>query len=345
MSLASIFSASTLLRESSDSSIKTFQVSTDVDFYTEAMGFVMESNQAYFNNACILYKSILESKNDPHVIHEGFSDFIDWIRKIIKKAIDFVKRLFDKFVLFLNKLVKTDSYIKKHKDKLSKFTSDDNFDYTGYQFTIKTDLPKINDLKTELEKNDFKAAISSKEMDKEYNKLVATLEGDYYDNMRGKLLGTNQSISETDFDKELFSVFRNGTTDTTEFTIDKATVDQCLKELEDTKALKDSIESSKKRLIETLSKLETSFSKGVGILNSQGSYNVTIPPDQETSATVGANDIHIVDLFVKAKATQVKKVSDICVMVYAAKLNAVKDRYKQNKDIVYKALSKVVKVF
>ena len=48
-----------------------------------------------------------------------------------------------------------------------------------------------------------------------------------------------------------------------------------------------------------------------------------------------------IDMYMKAKVTQVQQMSSIHTMAFSAKLQAAKDCFVQNKSILYKALSKI----
>ena len=48
-----------------------------------------------------------------------------------------------------------------------------------------------------------------------------------------------------------------------------------------------------------------------------------------------------IDMYMKAKVTQVQQMSSIHTMAFSAKLQAAKDCFVQNKSMLYKALSKI----
>ena len=49
-----------------------------------------------------------------------------------------------------------------------------------------------------------------------------------------------------------------------------------------------------------------------------------------------------IDLFIKAKVSQVQMLSTIHSQVFSAKLEAAKDEFNQNRTILYRALYKVL---
>jgi hypothetical protein len=113
-------------------------------FVQEGYNFALEAN-AYFNQAeKEFYTKILGSYGDDNIINESFSDFFASIKKIIKKFIDWIKKIFKQFAAKLAGLVGSEKYIKKHKNLVNQFSSEDEFEYQGYKFTNidAHDIPK-----------------------------------------------------------------------------------------------------------------------------------------------------------------------------------------------------------
>ena len=63
----------------------------------------------------------MEANNDEEVIHEAFSDFTSKVKEIIQKFLNFIKSVFNKFIISMNKLIKSDKYLKDHKKEFSNF--------------------------------------------------------------------------------------------------------------------------------------------------------------------------------------------------------------------------------
>ena len=113
-------------------------------FIQEGYDAILEMNAMYCNAEKEFYTRILGSYGDDKIINEGFSNFFDSIKKIIKKFIEWIKKVFKEFAAKLAALVGSEKYIKKHKDLFNKFSSEDEFEYQGYKFTHVTedDYPK-----------------------------------------------------------------------------------------------------------------------------------------------------------------------------------------------------------
>ena len=69
---------------------------------------------------------------------------------------------------------------------------------------------------------------------------------------------------------------------------------------------------------------------------------VSVKNIQISGKTSAAEIRSTIDLFVKAKVSQVQMLSNIHSQVFSAKLEAAKDEFIQNKTILYRALYKVL---
>ena len=104
-------------------------------YMSMAYDYIAESTEFYYGLNKKFYKTVLESYGDFDIINEAFDGFIDKVKEIIKKFLEFIKRIFNEFIARLNGLVKSEKYLKNHLKDLNKFTSDHEFDITGYEFT------------------------------------------------------------------------------------------------------------------------------------------------------------------------------------------------------------------
>ena len=136
------------------------------------------------------------------------------VQDIINKFIKFLKKIVDKFVITIMKLVKSDNYIKKHKDYFNQIQSDIAFEFKGYEYTFSPSVPLPdaalgfnNSLFDGLYGNDKRSLTVSSVRDS-INSM--DLEDDY-NNFRGKVIGKDgESIYISEFSEELYKVYRNG---------------------------------------------------------------------------------------------------------------------------------------
>ena len=114
-------------------------------FMSMAYDYITESTIFYDNLNKKFYKTVLESQGDFYIINEAFEGFIDKVKEIIKKFLEFIKRVFNEFIARLNGMFKSEKYLKKNMKEFNKFTSDHEFDMEVYEFKNleNKDVPKF----------------------------------------------------------------------------------------------------------------------------------------------------------------------------------------------------------
>ena len=120
--------------------IATPKESENYSFMPETYRFLESYNREYNNTLKTFYRNILESNNSQELITESFDSFFDKVHEIIKKFIEFIKKIFAKFVTKMHQLFKSESYLRKHEKEFAKFTNDDKFTIHGYKFTCLNDI-------------------------------------------------------------------------------------------------------------------------------------------------------------------------------------------------------------
>ena len=104
-------------------------------FVQEGYDAILEMNAFYCNAEKEFYTKVMGSYGDSNIINESFSDFFNKIKDIIKKFIEWIKKVFKEFVAKLAALVGSEKYIKKNAKLLNKFGSEDEFEFQGYKYT------------------------------------------------------------------------------------------------------------------------------------------------------------------------------------------------------------------
>jgi hypothetical protein len=84
-------------------------------YTAQVVSFINECRSETTEKKISFYKSLNEATSERAVL-ESFSDFFAGVRDVINKFIKFLKKIVDKFIVTIMKLVKSDNYIKKHKD-------------------------------------------------------------------------------------------------------------------------------------------------------------------------------------------------------------------------------------
>lgn len=365
--------ANTALEELTECHYKKSFMSMAYDYIAESTTFYYELNKNF-------YKTVLESYGDFYVINEAFEGFIDKVKEIIKKFLEFIKRVFNEFIARLNGMFRSEKYLKKHLKDLNKFNSDHEFEYSGYEFKhirdSKPDVLVYNlvmgsavPIASGSVSRSGDGADLGKNIKDAYDKFKDELNEDYYDKVRGHLIDANGGVTASDFPDELFAYFRDDSSDRTEFTVDSSRVTKAKTEFENYQDLRKGIERSKKdiereyedtrkaleKVIHVSGKqvdLSTSNRMAAMALGIDGAEEgdksrdldneVSVKNIQISGKTSAAEIRSTIDLFVKAKVSQVQMLSNIHSQVFSAKLEAAKDEFIQNKTILYRALYKVL---
>ena len=110
-------------------------------FVQEGYQFLMEYNAEYYGALKKFYSDVALSEGSEYIIHESFGGIWSTIKKLIRKFIDFIKRCFLKLSEKLHSLFKAEKYIKKHKDLIYKFDTEDEFQVKGYTYTFENEVP------------------------------------------------------------------------------------------------------------------------------------------------------------------------------------------------------------
>lgn len=315
-----------------------------LEFLTECKKEVNDANKTF-------YKSLLESGNNHIIVHESFSDFFQVIKNVIMKVINFVKSIFKRFITKLNSLVKREKYLKNHKDDFNKFSSKNEFKFDGYKFTIIPTVPVLNtitDYSKSLEYiNTSVEAVNldeaKKQLQAKYDAFMKDLDDTIYDTARAECIASEEpAIYENEYAKVLFALFRDEQATKEEMEVTASNIMEYYSRFDDFKKTETSIKKDKDRIekeYETLKKqVEAAVKK-----TADGS-SITINGADGTKGNpfvVDRDMLGIMDLFIKAKANQIQNLSNIHLLAFGAKLDAVRDCFQQDKTVLYRALSKV----
>ena len=364
-----VFSADMLLSENYESPTKMENISTiEESYFNTALSYVNEMSRDYSNANKVFYKAVLEANNDDEVIHEAFSDFTSKVKEIIQKFLNFIKSVFNKFIIAMNKLIKSDKYLKDHKKEFSNFSPEHEFEMNIYNYTKLDDdnFPAINaydtymnNLKSYTLKTDSSKSITS---DSLYDRLsdiytdIVENSNDWYDLFRGEVLGkSGESYSSSEFEKELHDIFRDDSSTKTKETITFGIVNQSLerflaydKTIKHVKKLKDDLEKQYKSIKDNLKNLDImDFTNNKSVFSS-------IFTDYDTSSSEIMNlnlansdkardkDIRSkMDNINKVRISRIEGMCNIHSLAFTKKLDAIKEAYNQDKKLLYVALKKM----
>ena len=345
---------------------ENYSISTNVEirsveesYFLTSLEFCKSINEEFNETNKIFYRALLESNDDMEIITESFSDFFEKVKEIIKKFIEFIKNLFAKFNTALHSLVNSDKYLKKHEKDFNRFSDYYGFEMDLFNFTIDPDIPlaiaatKYTDKVAELEtiistdQNGLLAGIgndNNKVLEKlkdKYNTMIQNVE-DEYDEFRQQVIKASTPISAGEFANELFEIFRDGDSATFKTTVDTAMVNESLLRFKtydkSLKIAKKNQTQMEKDYREVEKKLESAFKE---VTESDANY-ITIDGGSKRLASTPEIKRQL-EIIAKAEANKVSQYSSIHTLAFSAKLDAITDCYKQDKKLLYKALSQINK--
>ena len=327
----------------------------DECYFATAVNFIKEANQNIVDAKKDLYKSISEA-TDQYVVLESFSDFFSKINDIINKFIQFIKSLVARFITHIQKLIKSDKYINSHKKEFDKFKDTDKFTMNGYTYTFDPNIPAAA-ASVNFNKDLFEDLYnSSKDFDfsvEGINVAIANMNNnEVYDEFRGNVLQKGYDISIGEWDTELFKVFRNDDLDTSEIEVDSTLVHKTLNRFAAFNSYKKQVEADQKRIqndYENVKKQVKEIVRGNGNLN-MSAFIERMPQDMKTDikrnnytnqGIITGDLMYKLDLYTKIKVDQITEFSNIHTLAFSAKLDALKESYKQDRALLYTALLKV----
>lgn len=355
-------------------SMTTMETEDTCSFMEDAYQFVLYNTHELNEANKEFYKNILESGDNQDIINESFDGFFNKAKEIIKKFIEFIKKIFNKFIAKINSLFKSEKYLIKHKNDFAKFnTSTDEFSFKGYNFTnlYEGDIPKSNALSAWSDGTDFtmnglnvvndgdgSAETALTDITNKYDKYTDSLD-DFYDKFRGEVLGLDYDVSPSDFDEECRQVFRDGTKDVTSISVDSTYVSSTYTRFSNYEDLKKCVEKTKQKMEQDYHRLEDVLSKALKTSKVGSAVTYSFNPSSSNTYASGelgkyndsgegitnkASTTEIntkIDMYLKAKITQIQQMSSIHSVAFAAKLTAAKDCMLQDKAVLYKALAKI----
>lgn len=343
-----------ILNESLDTSrLSSIDTSFNESYFIETLNYIREANNEYRLSKQVLYKSILESNNDNQIITESFNDFISKAIAIIKRFIEFIKSIFNKFITALNGAIKSDKYLIKNKKSFDSF--DDNkhgFNMECFTFTFDAMVPLLNaEFSFDKEFADM-YQVNTKDPEtlidgitKIQNSFVEKLQNGWYDQFRQKVISADYPISSGDFANELFAVYRNGQSTTTTESIKDLDIKLAYNRF----ASHDNFTKMIKKDKDNVTKQYTSIKDKISLLsNKSNSLDYSELVKKFIKSDYDGDNIPItpellakIELFIKAKSDQVVEMSNIHALAFTAKLDAIKSCYIQDKTLLYKALYRI----
>ena len=324
-------------------------------YFLEGLNFLSQLRKEKTVQEAKLYRVMAEAGNNLWVVHEGFGDFFQWVKDFIKKVINFFKRLLAKFWVRINSLFGRDKYIENNKDQLREFGSEHEFDIKGYKFTIKDGIPTldpINEIEDTLSKLIADADPNSN--DKSYKiKKKNDLKQAYIDfqedkdklnKERGSILGENGPIDDSDWKDALFEKFRDGDREKITITVTSSVVTESLTNFTNYDKMKSKTEKQRDNVEKAYNRIQKKFDELAEKAKNLAGENVSVSDfvDDNASERADEDKIFTISAFARDISNHLEEISNLHVMAFTAKLDAIKDRYHQDKSIIYGAFKKIL---
>lgn len=322
-------------------------------YFVEAMEFLTSLNEEMVEGDRSLYAALCESNGNDALINEAFSEWYDYVKKIIAKVLDFLKAILNKFLVGINMMIKRESYLKAHEKDIMKFDDDNHkFNMKVFNFTFDNACPSSTVLTTyEKSLEGIQSMLTDRSTDKDtkvdvgtaYDNYIDSLNGDYYDEIRAKVMGLPQGsfVDSADYASELFKIFRDGDDTKEEKEILHADVTKSLSCFKSYETIKN--QTTKQR--NTIEKEYKAIEKAIDTASKKDKNGLSfagVRGGEKTKYTLAQDAAAKYDMFIKAKANEIHEISNIHTLAFGAKLDALKDCFNQDKTILYKALYRVL---
>jgi len=291
---------------------------------------------------------LMESGAEPDIIMEGALDIFKTIADGIKKFIERVKEFFKKILTYINagteELDKLAAKVKEHiNDKDIDFTID------GYKFTV---VDKKGPDTTEFQRivseyNDDMANLKELKDADVKKKLTDWLSESNLDKLRGTVLGTGNSIDESEYLDTIRQYYRDGEESTSEITVDKAYVNNIISGSKKLEEVKKSAIKDRDTLITLLSKTEAFFNKSLPMVYKGNDLKANVAKidvsdnkfsKEDDYRSVGDSQTKIITTYASIKSRQVNKIASMINLVAAERVNALRDQVKQERTILKRCL-------
>lgn len=330
------------------------KVNMDECYFSSSIKVIKKMNEAFTNYKIAMYKTLSFAESNQMLL-ESFTDYYVQAESIISDAIKFLENKMESFFNTMEAFIAENKAIIEHKKALLeeiKHYQDDSREL--HTFTIDNNTPNIGALENfnaSLFEELFKPQITDFNAESISRTVGATELEEDYKRFRSNILNlADENISEQEFARALYRVFRNNNgmedANITEVEIKNMAevwfgfneIKSSLKE--DLNAIKNSYEAILKK-ISTISKNNSGLSIGAFTSLLPGDVGVEKIDGHDidkSGAMMSSNMMLELDVYCKAKLDQLHKYTDIILMAMTAKMDAIKDMYMEYRACLYDAI-------
>ena len=314
-------------------------------YFNSCLDFLLECQNELLTNRRDFYKTVLEAgEENPYVINEAFNDIAQKIKNIIKKILAYIESIIKRFITAISKFVSSDKTIIKMKNQISKFPNNESFTISGYNYTLKEEIPAVDI--TGLDLSEVVIAVDDLTKDSgDISIKIAALttvlskftSEEKLSEARSQILGVYNEIPDTSFANEVFAIYRDGKSSETDIEIKKADVTRAMNDYE---GYKNKIKEVNRLRSNITSKYKSLESEVDNIIRSNIKPIIdgsTLDPKSKYTLTETMN------ILVNDMVFFIQKISNYHTMAIAGKLDAYNELVIQDRNILYKALSVVQK--
>ena len=330
------------------------KVNMDECYFSSCIKVVKKMNEAFTNYKIAMYKTLSFAESNQMLL-ESFTDYYVQAESIISDAIKFLENKMESFFNTMEAFIAENKAIIEHKKALLeeiKHYQDDSREL--HTFTIDNNTPNIGALENfnaSLFEELFKPQITDFNAESISRTIGSTELEEDYKRFRSNILNlADENISEQEFARALYRVFRNnngvedanitevGIKNMAEVWFGFNEIKSSLKE--DLNAIKNSYEAILKK-ISTISKNNSGLSIGAFTSLLPGDVGVEKIDGHDidkSGAMMSSNMMLELDVYCKAKLDQLHKYTDIILMAMTAKMDAIKDMYMEYRACLYDAI-------
>lgn len=180
---------------------------------------------------------------------------------------------------------------------------------------------------------------------------------DFYEYFRGKVLGKSEKLDSKEFSDECFKIFRDDSDSTSSITIDYNFVQEAYRRFDKYKDTTKAIEKLKNDIIKDYEDLEKRLDKMIKYNKDSHRLDITNDVGRGSYTTdnlkrIDFSNVHQLydsstadrmSSLLKVYSARVNQMCQIHTQAFTAKLDACKDCFKQDKQILNKAIQHILK--
>ena len=180
---------------------------------------------------------------------------------------------------------------------------------------------------------------------------------DFYEYFRGRVLGKSENLDSKEFSDECFKIFRDDSDSTSSITIDYNFVHEAYRRFDKYKDTTKAIEKLKNDIVKDYEDLEKRLDKMIKYNKDSHKLDITNDVGRGSYTTdnlkrIDFSDVHQLydsstadrmSSLLKVYSARVNQMCQIHTQAFTAKLDACKDCFKQDKQILNKAIQHILK--